>query len=342
MKPILFKPLFSAALDTADPRAASLVTSWTSTFPEMPVSAEPDFEDWVENATRLDAARRLAPNRLALVDREGTARFLDGSQVPVAEEVIFLGAWSDSDNEHRHSGVFKRYAYPEKLLGDALFAHAYAESQTFRINAGRAILLCGRREEPDDPVELDIFDALAARYREGVRKVFIKVNLQKYAVFSFGIPSDNPRDIEDRLTTENPDFALSLVHLAGRDRMFIVQDFVRMSYEYRVIVIDHEPVAGAGCVEAMTPLDNDGTWDPKMEKERSSGVVEYRADVAVRYEAFAREFVQDYNLERPRAGNYTLDLAICNGRVVVIELNPLRNYGLYAMDFDAVLRAQLN
>jgi hypothetical protein len=341
MTPILFKPQFSAALETRDPRAAHLLASWRTAFPEMPVSPEPDFEDWVENAVRLDAALRLAPERLALVDREGRARYLNGSLVPASQEVLFLGCWGESDNEHRDSGVFSTFRYPSQYLGDGRLAHSYVQSQTFLLNAGREIMLCGRREEADDRVELDIFEALADSYRKGTRQVFIKVNLQKYAVFRFAIPSDNPRDIEEKLTTENPDFGLVLVHLAGRDRMFMVQELVPMAYEYRVIVVDHEPVSGAGCVEAHTPLDNEGAWDPKMEAVRSNGDIEARPDIAARYAAFAQEFVQDYCLERPRGGNYTLDLAISNGRVVVVELNPMRNYGLYAMDFDAVLRAQL-
>ncbi|MEX3984210.1 hypothetical protein AB4Y45_35225 [Paraburkholderia sp. EG287A] len=318
----------------------SLLNSWRTAFPDMPLSTGPDFEDWVENAVRLDSALRLAPERLALVDHDGNARYLDGRAVPADQEVQFLGSWSNADNEHRRTGVFASYRYPALSLGDASLAHNYAQSEVFRANAGREIVLCGRREEADDPVDLDIFDVLSAAYARGARRMLIKVK-QKYAVFRFIIPSSNPREIEDKLTSENPDFGLALVHLAGRNKMFMVQDFIPMAYEYRVIVFDHEPVAGAGCVEAHTPLDNEAVWDPKVEEVRSSGEVEARPDLAARYAEFAREFVQDYNLERPSAGKYTLDLAISNGRVVVIELNPMRNYGLYAMDFDAVLRAQM-
>ena len=341
MKPILFRPGFSVALETNDPRAASLLASWRAAFPDMPLSAEPDFEDWVENAARLEAAMRLAPERLGLVDMEGNARFLDGRPVPADQEVQFLGSWRLTDNEHRKSGVFANYRYPAIALGDELLARDYVHSQIFRRNAGRTVLLCGRREEPDDPVPLDIFDALGAAFLLGARRILIKVNLQKYAIFRFDIPSDDPREIEDKLTTENPDFGLALVHLAGRNNMFMVQDFIPMTYEYRVIVFDHEAVAGAGCVEAHTPLDNEAPWDPKVEEVRSNGEVEHRPDLAARYAEFAKAFVQEYKAERPNAGNYTLDLAISDGRVVVIELNPLRNYGLYAMNFDAVLRAQL-
>lgn len=341
MKPILFRPQFNVALETQDLRAARLLASWRTAFPDMPASTEPDFEDWVENAVRLDSALRLAPERLALVDREGNARFMDGRPVPADQEVHFLGSWGLGDSEHRKSGVFASYRYPANALGDGLLAHDYVHSQVFRANAGREILLCGRREEADDPVDLDIFDALAAAYARGARRMLIKVNLPKYAVFRFVIQSADPRDIEEQLTSENPDFGMALVHLAGRNNMFMVQDFIPMAYEYRVIVFDHEAVAGAGCVETYTPLDNDAVWDPKVEEVRGSGEIEVLHDLATRYATFAREFVQDYNLERPNAGNYTLDLAISEGGVVVIELNPLRNYGLYAMNFDAVLRAHL-
>lgn len=341
MKPILFRPLFTTIAETNDPRAARLHASWKHTFPDAEASPHVDFEDWVENATRLDAALRLAPERLALVGKDGYARYLDGRDVMSGEESLFLGAWSNGDDAVRSGGVFAWYPYPKDFRGDCMLAQNYVESEVFRAYAGRGFRLCGRREMPEDPVALDIFDALAAAYRNGSREVLIKVNLPKYALFRFSIPSAIPANIEQHLTEEHFDFGLALVHLAGRDKMFMVQDKVKMTYEYRVIVINHEPVAGAGCVEAYTPLDNEAMWDPKMEAVRSSGEVEHRADLASDYQVFAKRFTQAYKAERPLAGNYTLDLAVGENGILAIELNPLKNYGLYAMDFDAILTAQL-
>lgn len=341
MKPIIFRPLFSATLESDDPRASHLIASWKRAFPDAEASPEIDFEDWVENAVRLDSALRLAPERLALVGKDGYARYLDGRDVTIGEVALFLGAWSNGDDAVRSGGVFARYPYSKDFRGDCVLAQNYVESEVFRVHAGRGFRLCGRREMPEDRVELDIFEALADAYRAGSREVLIKVNLPKYALFRFSIPSDNPVAIEQHLTDEHFDFGLALVHLAGRDKMFMVQDKVKMTYEYRVIVIDHEPVAGAGCVEAYTPLDNEATWDPKMEELRSSGDVEHRADLARNYQSFAKQFTQAYKAERPLSGNYTLDLAVGEEGILAIELNPLKNYGLYAMDFDAILSAQL-
>lgn len=341
MKPILFRPLFSAVLESDDPRAARLIASWKRAFPAAESSHDLDFEDWVENAVRLDAALRLAPERLALVGKDGYAQYLDGRSVVNGEEILFLGGWSNGDDELRGGGVFAFNPHPKEQRVDCMFAQNYVESEVFQAHAGRGFRLCGRREMPEDRVALDIFEALADAYREGSREVLIKVNLPKYALFRFSIPSDDPAAIERHLTDEHFDFGLALVHLAGRDKMFMVQDRVKMTYEYRVIVINHEPVAGAGCVEAYTPLDNEATWDAKMEEVRSSGNVEHRADLASDYQSFAKRFTQAYKAERPLAMNYTLDLAVGDNGILAIELNPLKNYGLYAMDFDAILKAQL-
>lgn len=341
MVPILFQPRGSGAvLASPDSRLQPLLDSWTAVLPNARRDPTLDFEDWVEHATRLDAAYRLASQQLALVGEDGIARFLDGTEVEEGAEVLYLGSWRSPDNERTGHGVFSRYRYQQSALGDGALANNYSESGVFRAHAGRAMALCGVREYPEDDVTLDLYDCLAQFSAAGHRELVVKVNRPKYALYRLSLPSDNMDDIK-RAVGAQDDLAWAMVHLAGLNNTFIVQEQVAMAFEYRVIVVNHVPVAGAGCVEAFTPLDNEAQWDPKVEQVRNNGQVEHRPEVVAAYAQYAAAFAKAYSEERPQAKHYTLDLAMSDDGIVAIELNPLRNYGLYALDFDAVLQAHL-
>lgn len=341
MVPILFQPRWGgAALAASDSRLQPLLASWVAVLPDARHDPSLDFEDWVEHAARLDAAYRLAPQQLALVGNDGIARFLNGVEVEEGTEVLYLGSWRNPDNERTGHGVFSRYRYQQSALGDGNLANNYAESTVFRAHAGRTLALCGVREYPEDDVTLDLFDCLAQLAAAGHRELVVKVNLPKYALYRLSLPSDDMAAIK-RAVMAQEELAWAMVHLAGRNNAFIVQERIPMAFEYRVIVVNHAPVAGAGCVEAFTPLDNEAQWDPKVEQVRSNGNVEHRPEVAAAYAKYAEAFAKAYRAERPQAKHYTLDLAMSENGIVAIELNPLRNYGLYALDFDAVLQAHL-
>lgn len=342
LRPIIFRPRFNGALlQSDDVRLAPLQASWLQALPQAAVRTDLDFEDWVETAVRLDVALKCATDRVAILQENGRAYFLNGEEVAAGSEALFLGAWNNQDDEAGGRGVFAAYPCPVAQRGETHLAQQYASSAVFQAHAGRALHLCGIREFSEDPVDLDLYDCLAQRYQTGHRKAFVKVNLPKYALFRIDIPSGDPRRIQDYIAREHDDFALSTLHLAGRNNQFLVQEQVPMACEYRVVVVNHKPVAGAGCVEAFTPLDNEATWDPKVERLRNSGHVERCPEVVEAYARYALEFAKAYQQERPGAANYTLDLALGPRGILVIELNPLKNYGLYAMDFEAILRAQL-
>lgn len=125
----------------------------------------------------------------------------------------------------------------------------------------------------------------------------------------------------------------------GEPDAALVQQRVRMRYEYRVQVIGGEPVCGAGCVERHTPADNTGErYDPRMEETRNSGRIESHPDIARLYEAFAHEAA--HAIRGEVEGPYVMDLYLDDaGQPHVIELNPQSNSGLYALDMDALLTA---
>ena len=65
-----------------------------------------------------------------------------------------------------------------------------------------------------------------------------------------------------------------------------------------------------------------------------------RPDIAMRYRHAARAITAEITAERPEIKDYTLDLALDkDGQVVIVELNPMTNYGLYAADVDQIVTA---
>lgn len=119
----------------------------------------------------------------------------------------------------------------------------------------------------------------------------------------------------------------------------LVQELTDMRREYRVFVIDGQPVCGAGCIEYCTPMDNEATFDPKMEEHRNNGHVEYRPETVESYQRFATEAARLIADEDYIHGPYVMDLATVNGGPCIIELNRMNNAGLYALDMDALLTA---
>jgi hypothetical protein len=122
----------------------------------------------------------------------------------------------------------------------------------------------------------------------------------------------------------------------------LVQEFVEMTYEYRLFVVDGRVVTGAGCIPWKTPLDNTALYDPDMVEHRGDTdlagpqISNLRLD---QYLAFASEAVDQLG-----GGTFVLDVAMIDGQVGIVELNPMRlgQVGLYAADVRALVDAVLN
>ena len=118
----------------------------------------------------------------------------------------------------------------------------------------------------------------------------------------------------------------------------LVQEAVRFEHEYRVFVVAGEAVTGAGCIEDRSPAENRDRFDTAMASRRSSEHVTAQPGLTAAYQDFAERFV---------AGRTdltcTLDLATVDGRIRVIEMNPLQlgRVGLFACDVQALADAVL-
>lgn len=104
--------------------------------------------------------------------------------------------------------------------------------------------------------------------------------------------------------------------------------------EYRVFMAGNKPASGAGCIEHFTPLDGRGTaFDVRVEGLRGSGEIAENPALVNRMRLFAEEAGAVLHQQAPELGAaWVMDLAVNSetDQIVVIELNPARNAGLYA------------
>lgn len=176
---------------------------------------------------------------------------------------------------------------------------------------------------------------LSAR-KSGVDAVVIKTTETKMGWWRILLsPSDDEDSLRQKIFEE---LDWTAVRLDGVPSAFTVQNFVDMSWEYRLFVVDNVVVAGSGCVEENTPADHvvDSPFDPVVRENRHLRTpLETRVDIVSDLVDFGRELVADGGV-----GTAVVDVAV--GRDLqpqVVELNALPNSGLYALDVDAVASA---
>lgn len=124
-----------------------------------------------------------------------------------------------------------------------------------------------------------------------------------------------------------------------RGPCLIVQERVEMKHEYRIFVVDGEPVTGAGTVFSHTPDDNQAPFNPLVSTNPSDDNCTSDEALVRRYLDFARQVIPLMPTQ-----SFSLDVAMINGEIGIVELNPLMlgQIGLFACDptllTSAVLR----
>lgn len=287
------------------------------------VPGDGDRERWLEQAARLEAATRLLPDAHVRV----SGRSYDGP------DPMTLA----------HYGVIMKRPYTDQLTLPASNADRYDLMRALRPYLGRDV-------ESVDCDEGGIGDAvrrmLARHPGDGV---ICKLMARSKTIPLARVDGDGMFETID--WDEDPEGTVRVPFSAGawldwelclledEPDAVLVQQRVRMRFEYRVQVIGGEPVCGAGCVERFTPADNRGErYDPRMEETRNSGHIESHPLIAGLYEQYAHEVADAIRGEV--TGPYVMDLFLGDdGWPHVVELNPQSNAGLYALDMDALLTA---
>ena len=358
---IVFRPAFAldhAAVPRSDAsfaKAEAAVARWTALLELPELVRNLDFEDWHENACQLIAAvdtglpvfvmGRGYEECHQVVRAFNTDAALPAAGVPT----IVIGCLLKS--EPFIDGYARERApdwmrdldvrWPETARVRA--ARNYWENPAFHANAGRRCALAaipdGDTIPSSDPSAMvPVVQHLA---REGGRDLMVKIVAEsKYAGLE-RIAVVDPEDAASIQAQLFNAFDYALVHLEGRQAGLLVQDRVQFAHEYRTIVIDGRPVAGAGCVEALCPPYGSGAvFHTATEAVRGDGVILRDVAQIFQLEAAAKRIAEEVAAANPLMTDCTLDLGVLpDGRVAVIETNPLLNYGLYCIDYRLVLQA---
>ena len=317
-----------------------VLETWLRFFPDAQPASR-DFEDWAENAHVLHALAKRGRVEILDAPRGG---FLTGDRTPMvpprpdAPKGVMWGVFSAWDGVGTMGGS-DAPAFPADLLWNAAPMVAKVQdhfsSPTFLAAAGRRVAVC-------DVDRGQIDAALLALHDAGIREGFVKTRA-KGATSRFTMGEDRGRLFRD-MDTPDDDWGWMLVSHEGAARAIVVQEAFEPLHEYRTIVVGRRPVTGAGCVESMTPCDNEGApFDQRTERTRGDGVLVRDAALVNAYEAFARDFAARWADAHGDDAGYSLDLALDGrtGSIVAIEMNPLMNLGLYATDPDLMVDAML-
>ena len=284
--------------------------------PALTVTPDEDREDWLEQAARLEAGMRLLDDPLLRVYGRG---IVDRDGKPVENPVIAGRAYY---GEVLNADLRRPADYPLETGN----AHRYADSL-----AVRALM---RRETLLTPVNAGKVEQAARTIASHGHGVVVKYVLREKTLPVVRLTPEEALSFDAGLWFEWED-----ARFEDEPDGVLVQELTDMRYEYRVFVIDGQPACAAGCVEHCTPMDNEATFDPKMEEHRNNGHVEYRPETVESYHRFATEAARLIADEDYIHGPYVMDVATVNGGPCIIELNRMNNAGLYALDMDALLTA---
>ena len=324
--------------DASLKEAEGTVAFWACAFGKP--SRDLDFEDWHEEAAKFVAACDTGLPVFAMGMREGRQRAVASFNTNLAQPesgVPLLLTGTLLRREPLEEAGFK-VAWPDSRRAAA--SSAYFRNPAFAAHAGRLLELVAVREDSSEGSGL--IEAIQRMVADCGPDVAVKVvSVDKHAPVAFGsFPDPSVAAIRSWLYET---FEYDLVHVQGRLPEFLVQERLPLSSEYRVVVVDGEPVAGAGCIEWMCPPYNRGErFHPAVEGIRGGNEVRQDPELVGRYVEAARAAAADMRAHDPLAGDGTYDFAVGPGdNVVLVEVNPLGNFGLYAMDAGAVATAVL-
>lgn len=292
-----------------------------------------DLEDFIECYIQLQAVSKISNDEDIYIfnHNENTFKNIHNKEIDFNEyeRVVF-------------TGVYPKYRLlpdSNKLISsnkEVLLAEKYYNLETFKKYAGRNILI-GSFDRDNDH-----YDDIMKSLNDG--NYLIKTCATKYMPLI-------PFSITDRKLFVDKDMMDSLllasVHMEGSKDGVIIQDDIKMYYEYRLIVVDNEIVSGAACIEEFTPFDriSDDVYDPQLRKIRGNNDIinnKDSAEVIEKYKNVCPQIVSEFKNEIPDMKNYIMDVFIDEfGDVGIVELNPFRNFGLYANDYNKVAKKLL-
>lgn len=324
--------LYSRAQQSENPELLEqYVNTWTTTFGPLNHHDDGDFENFVETMARFDSAWRAFGPQNTMIrhltsEHESSLHRFDGVVVVPTDEVaapapdfVFgpVSSWGSG-----HGQDAEQASDP---------ADNYWHIPAFKELSARKWMLAGYF--PDDPNHPDILEAIQELFDQGVRRFVVKGTSSKTMLEIFEL-TVRPTEMYSSSSEIPGEITDGVQHLEGRSEVFLVQEFISMNNEYRFFMAGNQPASGAACIEDFTPLDSRGTaFDVRVERRRHGGAIREDQEVVHRMLEFAQSAGKLMHEQAPALGTaWVMDLAInpTTDQVVLIELNPARNSGLYA------------
>ena len=173
---------------------------------------------------------------------------------------------------------------------------------------------------------LEDFDNNLAKFEDFGENLFVKLMVRGKA----GVFKINPRQPLSHI------FITSAM-MCWHDTDLFIQEVADIRYEMRCFCVNGKVVTSAGAIDQFTWLQNLELFDPQLQEFRGKSRVKILPKVRDRLINFAKQAAAEIT---PLFENkqFSLDVAIINGKPGIIELNSLSNSGLYACDVEALIR----
>lgn len=319
--------------------AERAVARWHELFNSAAPTREADYEDFHESAAQLFAALDTGLP-VFVVPTGGKApseSFNTDQPFDRNAPFIMIGSQGVRDPLHLHPGF--SWPRPSEVRA-ADRAYLLPSFETF---AGRtaipATFAPDCPEDGPDLAEACLVAIQAAKANGRKPQAFVKIVAQQKHSVPVIIEGNTLAEVNAAILRE---LDYNAIEFEGRKHAFLVQERIEMRREYRCILVGGKVVAGAGCIEANTPLDNIATFDPIVEWKRGNGGFSSQSGIAREYGERAQEIADRFRAENPDFRSGTIDLCLDeNDKICLIEVNPALNFGLYALQYDLVLKAIL-
>lgn len=314
-------------------RCPALLESWLRHAPRSQPSAYADFEDWAEPAAILAAMSRHGDVTLL---PPGPPVRMTGDTTPLVRarpgspEAIMWGRFLPTDSNDLPADVDLVWNGGRQVRR----VQDYATSPVFLAHVGRDFHVC-------DMTDASVSRAVVALRNAGHARGFVKTR-DKGETSSFDVPRNGDTGHHLRMGLQDP--YVFAIREGDKDCVY-VQQAIRPTREYRIFVVGDEIVTGAGCIVEHTPCDGRGdAFDVRVEVDRGSGTIVEDDLTVARYVAYAASYARAWATGHGHDMGYALDLCIDadDDTVQVVEMNPLANVGLYAIDADALVDAMIH
>lgn len=300
---------------------------WIAAVPGATEDVGRDHEEFYEDVALYDACVPLLTSSVAVKSRSKPDRRL--AVVGRYGSPYHCDSWGD----------FAGYLWPDERSLEA--AARWAENPILRPFLRREMAIADGFGEPGE-MEQPIDQVLARMCAERDRELMVKVRLPKYMApqrLRFGQGWSAAACASEVCRV----FEFVAVNLEGRKRIFEISDWILMRSEYRIAMVGYRPVAGAGCIESMTPydaFDPPVAFDPRVELRRNRSAVQARPNVVKSFVKTATAIGQRLEAAGSPLRNFVLDLCRTGGgRDAIVECNPMLNFGFYAMDVNRFIAA---